>query len=316
MGDGIYLVDADYVRPRLAAIYIVEHQGRVAIIETGTNRSLPRVLDALDRLGLSVEDVDYVAPTHVHLDHAGGAGAMIDRFPNAKLVIHPRGRRHMIDPARLWLATIDVYGMDEATRLYGEITPVPADRVVEAADGLEISLSGRTLRFLDTPGHARHHCCIVDIATRGIFTGDLFGMSYPELDVEGRPSVMITTTPTQFDPVAMKASLDRLLALRPPALYLTHFSKVTDVDRLGAMLFGQLEAHVRVALEHSDLGGNERVTRITADLACYFQDERDRLGWRISDREFEQIVMPDVRLNAKGLDAWIEQEQVAKGVLK
>jgi hydroxyacylglutathione hydrolase len=306
LGDGIHLIDAMYIRPGLAAMYLVVNRGRAAFVETGTSRSIPQALSALRVLGMSVEDVDFVIPTHVHLDHAGGAGTMMAAFPNARLVVHPRGRPHMIDPSRLWAATVDVYGEALARQLYGEIVPVPAERIIDAADGLQLDLNGRPLGFLDTPGHARHHCCVVDKKSKGIFTGDMFGLSYRELEVGGRPSALITTTPTQFDPEAMRASLDRLLSLAPDAMYLTHFSRVTDVGRLGAMLHRQLHEHVRIADRHVAKQGAERLSAITRDLETYFQAERARLHWTISDAEFDRIVMPDVRLNAMGLASWLE----------
>jgi hydroxyacylglutathione hydrolase len=307
LGGGIYLIDAMYIRSGLVAIYLVVQDGRAAFIETGTTRSMPFVMAALEELGLAPEAVDYVIPTHVHLDHAGGAGAMVAGFPNARLVVHPRGARHMVDPARLWEGTVGVYGEAEARHLYGDIVPVAEDRIIEATDGLELDLAGRRFTCLDTPGHARHHCCIVDHHTNGIFTGDMFGLSYRELDIDGRPSALITTTPTQFDPDAMHASLARLLALEPDSVYLTHFSKVGDVDRLGDMLYRQLDEHVRIAERYAAHPAEERLTAITNELATYFRAEGRRLGWPVSPSEFDRIVMPDVRLNAKGLVAWLEQ---------
>jgi glyoxylase-like metal-dependent hydrolase (beta-lactamase superfamily II) len=312
LGDGVYLIDAMYIRPGLVAIYMIVHNGRVTFIETGTTQSLSRVLAGLQELGLTTNAVDYVIPTHVHLDHAGGAGAMMAAFPKARLIVHPRGARHMIDPARLWAGTIEVYGETTARRLYGDVVPVPAERIIEARDGMQIDLGGRLLTLLDTPGHAKHHCCVVDQQTRGIFSGDMFGLSYPELDVDGRPSILITTTPTQFDPIAMRTSLDGLFALQPRVIYLTHFSRVNDLERLGRMLYQQLDEHVRIARKNADLFEGDRLAAITRDLESFFRAEGERLGWRISAEQFERIVMPDVRLNAKGLIAWIEHQESSK----
>jgi hydroxyacylglutathione hydrolase len=269
---------------------------------------MPFVMAALETLGLTPDSVDYVVPTHVHLDHAGGAGAMVAAFPHARLVVHSRGARHMVDPGRLWEGTVGVYGEAAARNLYGEIIPVAEDRIIEATDGMELDLGGRRFTFLDTPGHARHHCCIVDHHTNGIFTGDMFGLSYRELDVDGRPSALITTTPTQFDPDAMHASLARLLALEPDSVYLTHFSKVDDVGRLGEMLCRQLDEHVRIAKRYAAHPADEQRTAITIELEAYFRAEGRRFGWPISDDDFDRMVMPDVRLNAKGLVAWLDQQ--------
>ena len=171
-GNGIVAFDAGYVRPILAAIHLVVENGRVAFIDTGSNDALPNAQAALQRLGLDVTAVDYVILTHIHLDHAGGAGSMMAAFPNARLVVHPRGARHMAEPARLVAGVTQVYGEEYVRRVYGEIVPTPAERIVEAHDGHVVELAGRELLCLDTPGHARHHICIVDRKTGGIFSGD------------------------------------------------------------------------------------------------------------------------------------------------
>src|SRR5690606_20245617 len=143
------------------------------------------VMEALQARGLAAEDVAYVCVTHVHLDHAGGAGALMHRLPCARLVVHPRGARHMADPSRLVASARAVYGEVEFARIYGDIRAVDAARIVEAPDGLVLELNSRPLRFLDTPGHARHHYCIFDEVSRSFFTGDTFGLSYREFDVDG-----------------------------------------------------------------------------------------------------------------------------------
>ena len=309
-GDGIYAIDAHYVRPQLAAIHLIVEAGRAAFFDTGTNASLPHVLAVLARLNLAAEAVDYVIPSHVHLDHAGGAGAMMQAFPNARLVVHPRGARHMIDPTKLMAGTVAVYGEATTRRLYGELVPVPAERVVEATDGLVVDLAGRLLTVLDTPGHAKHHICLHDARTASVFTGDMFGLSYRELDVDGRPSVVPTTTPVQFDPPAMRASIERLLALAPQAMYLTHYSRVGDVPRLGADLLRLLDAHVvcarRVAAENAQGGAADRHARLVAALRALMLDERARQGWRIDDAALFSLLEVDIELNAQGLEVWLD----------
>ena len=163
------------------------------------------------------------------LDHAGGAGAMMRAFPNVRLVVHPRGARHMIDPSRLMQGTIGVYGAEATRRLYGEVLPVDAKRVTEAPHGMRILLAGRELLCLDTPGHARHHIAIVDRRSGHIFSGDTFGISYRQTDTDGRQFIFLTATPVQFDPEPMHASIDLLASYRPEAVYLTHFSQIRDV---------------------------------------------------------------------------------------
>ena len=222
-GEGIYAIDSRYVRPGLAAIYVLVQQGRVALIETGCNSAVSRVVKALNEIGIARDAVDFVIPTHVHLDHAGGAGAMMREFPNARLVVHPRGARHMADPSKLIAGTIGVYGAEATQRLYGEILPIDLGRIIEANDGLVLSLAGRQLLCLDVPGHARHHIAIVDEKSGQIFTGDTFGVTYAELNGPQQQFVFPTTTPVQFEPEALHASMDRLMSYRPAAVYPTHF---------------------------------------------------------------------------------------------
>ncbi|MBX3680109.1 MBL fold metallo-hydrolase [Cognatazoarcus halotolerans] len=303
--DGIHALDSGYGRPLLDAIHLVEHSGRVAVIDTGTNDSVPRVMEALAYLGLSVSAVDFVMLTHIHLDHAGGAGALMRACPEARLVVHPRGARHMADPSKLWAGSVAVYGEETARRLYGEIIPVAQERIIEAVDGCVIEMGGRRFEFLDTPGHARHHVCIFDHGARAFFTGDTFGLSYRELDVDGRPSVFPTTTPVQFDPQAMHASIDRLVAYQPTAMYLTHYSRVTEVPRLAADLHRLIDAHVAIA-EAAVGEGVDRHRRIRAGLEALVDDECLRQGWPLDGAALRTLLEMDIELNAQGLGVWLD----------
>ena len=307
---GIYAFDSGYIRPQLTAIHLIVEHGRVAVVDTASNACLPRALDALRMLDLSPASVDYVFLTHVHLDHAGGAGAMMQAFPEARLVVHPRGAPHMADPARLFAAVQAVYGADEAHRLYGDLLPVPADRILAAGDGYSFDLAGRPLTCLETPGHARHHLCLHDPRGACLFTGDIFGLSFRELDVDGRPSVIPTTSPTQFEPAVMHASVDRILACQPRALYLTHFSQVTDIARLGDDLHRLIDAHIAVAERERD-AGPERSARILAGLWALMDAEAARQGWRLDADQWREVLRMDVELNAQGLDYWLNQHSPA-----
>ena len=307
---GIHAFDAGYIRPRLVAIHLIVENGRVAVVDTASNACVPRALKALQALGLAPASVDYVFLTHVHLDHAGGAGAMMQAFPEARLVVHPRGARHMADPSKLFAAVQAVYGAAEAHRLYGDLLPVAEDRILVAGDGYSFDLAGRTLVCLDTPGHARHHLCLLDTRGGCLFTGDIFGLSFRELDVDGRPSVIPTTTPTQFDPGAMHASVDRVLACRAEALYLTHFSRVTDIPRPGDDLHRLIDAHLAVA-ERERNAGPERGARILDGLWALMDAEAARQGWRLNADQRRAVLRMDIELNAQGLDYWLEQNPPA-----
>jgi hydroxyacylglutathione hydrolase len=303
---GISAIDSGYVRPQLDAIHIVVEEGRVAVVDSGTNDSVPLVLAALADKGLGADAIDFVMLTHVHLDHAGGAGLLMTKAPNAKLVVHPRGARHMIDPSKLMAATRDVYGVEAATRMYGEIVPVPKARVIEATDGSTVDLAGRTFTFHDTPGHAKHHNCIHDGATGHLFTGDMFGLSYRELDRDGRQFVFPATTPTQFDPEAFHRSIERMTALRPDALYLTHYGQVVDVPRIASDLLRLVDAHAEVARRCAAIADpRERVAALQAGIRTIAEDEGRRQHWGVAGPAIDDILGMDIQLNADGLESWI-----------
>ena len=304
-GHGISAIDSGFGRPLLDAIHLIVEGDRAALVDTGTNASLPLVLATLADQGLAPEQVDYVILTHVHLDHAGGAGALMRALPNARLTVHPRGARHMADPARLVAGTVAVYGEAEARRMYGEILPVPVVRILETPDGARLRLGGRELVVLDTPGHARHHVCIRDGRSGHVFAGDIFGLSYRELDLDGRQFVFPSTTPVQFDPAAMHVSIDRLLALRPEAIYVTHYGRLRDVPRLGADLHRLVDAHVDAALRHRDAGAG-RHAGIRSALAEILLAEARRQGWRMASKALLELMAVDLDLNAQGLGAWLD----------
>jgi len=298
---GIHAVDSGYVRPGLAAVHLIVEGGRAAVVDTAHNGSLPRFLAALAELGLAPEAVDYVFLTHVHLDHAGGAGAYMAALPNAKLVVHPRGARHMIDPTQLFASASEVYGANNARRLYGDPVPVPRERVVESADGQVFELAGRPLQCLHTPGHAKHHQCIWDERARACFSGDAFGAAYRELTTADGPFLIPATTPTQFDPDAMKASIRRLLDLKPEGIYLTHFSRVDDVDRLGVELVQRIDALVALA-EAAPGEGEARKNAIRAAIEREFlKDAEAEIRQRLPE-----VLRVDLELNAQGLAWWLE----------
>ena len=296
----------------MAAIHLLVENGRAALIDTGTNRSLDAVSAALGALSLTSDSVDYVCLTHVHLDHAGGAGAMMRAFPHARLVVHPRGARHMIDPSRLVDGATAVYGAVEMERLYGEIFPVDMARVVEAPDGTVIEFGGRLLRALDAPGHARHHLCFHDEKTGHIFTGDAFGLSYPEFDVGGLQFVFPATTPVQFDPEAMHASIDRLMTLAPEVVYLTHFGKVGNPLGAARELHRLIDAYVEIATRHRDAGA-ERHMRIRNDLFRLMLGEVSAMGGGLPADQVRELVGGDIEINAQGLGVWLDSASLRSG---
>ena len=303
---GIHTIDTGFVRPQFDAAYLIVENGRGAFIDCGTNHSVPRMLGALGKAGLAPADVDWLILTHVHLDHAGGAGELIANLPNAKLVVHPRGARHMIDPSQLWAGASAVYGEAAMEQTYGRLRPIPADRVIEAPDGHMVDLAGRALRCIDTPGHARHHLTVYDARANVCFTGDVFGLSYREFDTAKGPFILPTTSPVQFDPQALHASIDRLLALQPAAMYLTHFNRVEDVRKLGADLHVQIDA--MVVLARAAHGKPDRHAALMEALTELYSSRAEAHGWTQGRDPLRQVLAMDIELNAQGLEVWLDRE--------
>jgi glyoxylase-like metal-dependent hydrolase (beta-lactamase superfamily II) len=301
--DGISAVDTEYVHPGHAAAHIVQQGGRAAFVDVGTNDSVPYLLAALAALGIARESVDYVLLTHVHLDHAGGAGRLMRELPNATAVLHPRGAPHLIDPAKLIAGSRAVYGDERFRKLYGEIVPIARERVRVTQDGDRLTLAAREFEILHTPGHALHHQVFVDLAHAGIFTGDTFGLSYRELDSPRGAFIIPTTTPTQFDPQQLIASVDRLLSYSPQAMYLMHFSRVTDVPRLGASLKEQIRELTRIA--ESCATAPDPAAAIRAAMADLWRDLAARHGCPLPPERVLALLEGDLELNTQGLIAWL-----------
>jgi glyoxylase-like metal-dependent hydrolase (beta-lactamase superfamily II) len=303
---GITAVDAEYLYPGHAAAHIIEDHGRAAFVDVGTNFSVPYLLAALEQLNIPRAAVDYLLLTHVHLDHAGGAGALLRELPHARALVHPRGAPHMLDPARLIAGSKVVYGEERFARLYGELVPIPPVRLTVVADGERVRLGERTLQLLHTPGHALHHYVVVDAAHASIFAGDTFGISYRALDSAQGAFIFPTTPPTQFDPQQAIASIDRMLKFEPESMYLMHFSRVTDVPRLAQELKRQVAEYARIARAHAADADPAAGIR-TAMLALWVSAAR-RHGLTHTEAELEKILAGDLELNTQGLVVWLQRE--------
>lgn len=306
---GIFAIDCEYVRPGLAASHLIVEAGRAAFVDVGTTLSVPYLLAALDELGVAREAVDFVFLTHVHLDHAGGAGALMKALPNARAVLHPRGAPHLIDPEKLIAASKVVYGEEAFTRLYADIVPIPAERVIVTQDAQRLALAGRPFEFIHTPGHALHHQCIVDVNHSGIFSGDTFGISYRELDSPQGAFIIPTTTPTQFDPDQLLASIDRQLSYRPESIYLMHYSRVTDIARLGESLKQQVRELADLARRNAN--APDPKAAIVREMRDSWRQRARRHGTPLSEAEVDELLATDLELNAQGLVVWIERQKRA-----
>ncbi|KRG69567.1 MBL fold metallo-hydrolase [Pseudoxanthomonas dokdonensis] len=307
MNHGIHIVDTAFQRDHFDAAYLIVENGRAAFIDCGTNHSQSNLLRALADAGCTPADVDWLILTHVHLDHAGGAGSLMRALPNARLLAHPRAAPHMIDPGKLIAGATAVYGEQEMQRSYGAIVPVEAQRVVVANDGDVVELAGRSLLCIDTPGHASHHQCIWDLRSRSWFTGDTFGLSYREMDGPQGAYILPTTTPVQFDPDALKASISRLLAREPEAMYLTHYGRVEQPSRLARDLFEQIDAMVALALQY-EAHDNRHPRLVQALTDLYVRRARER-QCPLDDNGIRALLAMDIELNAQGLEVWLQRRK-------
>jgi glyoxylase-like metal-dependent hydrolase (beta-lactamase superfamily II) len=300
---GITAVDAEYLYPGHAAAHLIVDGGRAAFVDVGTNSSVPYLLAGLEALGIARTAVDYLLLTHVHLDHAGGAGRLMRELPNARALLHPRGAPHMLDPTKLIAGSQAVYGEERFRRMYGELLPIAPERVRAVADGERIVLGGRTLELIHTPGHAQHHYVVVDAAHASIFSGDTFGISYRALDTEKGAFITPSTVPTQFDPEQHIASIDRMLRFRPESIYLMHFSRVTGIPRLAASLKEQIRELAAIARAHA--ADRDPSAAIRADMLALWRALAKDHGCRLSDSELEHAFDGDLTLNTQGLMAWL-----------
>ena len=300
----IHCLDARFIRDNLAAFYLMREGDEVAIIETGTCHSIANLQQTMAALEIAPSQIKYIIPTHIHLDHAGGAGLMMEMFPQAELIIHPRGARHMIEPQRLVASSIEVYGEEKFIELYGEIKPVDKARVKIADDLDSFSLQQRELLFIDTPGHARHHFCIYDPRSNGIFSGDTFGFAYSLFKTVKR-GLIPTTSPVQFDPVALATSIDRLLSYQPERMYLTHYGELTNPLSHGDSLKRWVEQFVEVCERISP--DNDSEQKLEQELMHLVKTELNR---EIPDSQIEQLITFDIRLCAQGLLHWWNSSRV------
>jgi hydroxyacylglutathione hydrolase len=304
--EGIFAIDSGYIRKEFASIHLIVEKNKVAIVDTGTNFSLANVLEALKTLNLNRLCVEWIFLTHIHLDHAGGAGKLMSIFANARLAVHRKGAKHMVNPKKLWDAVIQVYGLKTALEQYGEIVPIPKNRIVEVEEGDILYLEKRAFEFWDAPGHANHHVFIRDTKSKSIFTGDTFGISYKELDTANGAFAFISSTPSQFDPVAAQNSIQRIMKSDANMVFLTHYSQLTNIQYAGNSLLQLVDDYVKIAEVNAD---NENLNvNIVNSLKELLLQRAHSHGVVMSNEYLIDILDFDIKLNASGLITWLERK--------
>lgn len=226
--DRVYLIDGyDLgVKERTGTYVLAEDE--LTLIDTGASPSVPYIKEGLRELGYTLDQVKYIIVTHVHLDHAGGAGLLLQDCPNAKVVVHPKGARHLADPSRLIAGARMVYG-EQFDPLFDPIVPIPEQQIIEKTEGGQLEISQTcTLEFWDTPGHAKHHFGIYDPVSNGMFGGDTVGIRYQQLIPDGVHLYLPSTSPNQFDSAAMQLAIDRFQAANFDAIFYGHFGMTTE----------------------------------------------------------------------------------------
>ncbi|HLR61025.1 MAG TPA: MBL fold metallo-hydrolase [Lentibacillus sp.] len=249
LDEHIHLIDGfDLGVSERTGTYVID-QNDLTLIETGPSPSVKYIKKGLDDLGFSLEDVKYIIVTHVHLDHAGGAGLLMEECPNATVVVHPKGARHLVNPKKLAAGARGVYG-DSFSELFDPIVPVQEERLIIKDEGETLKIGDHcTLEFLDTPGHARHHFSIYDPISNGLFTGDTVGVRYQQLIDEGIDFFLPSTSPNHFDPNAMQASINRIRKMNLDKIYYGHYGMTEDVNEALDQVSQWLDIFVEIGEE-------------------------------------------------------------------
>lgn len=298
----IFTIDCHYVYPEIAAAFLLEVQGEAAFIENNTSQALPHLLSALEKAELKPEQVKYLIITHVHLDHAGGTGALLRHCPGAKVVAHPKAARHIIEPGRLIESAKKVYGEELFHKLYGEIIPVPQEKVLIPGDKEKLLLADHELYFFYTRGHANHHFVVYDAEEKIVFTGDSFGIAYPALQKGSYPFIYPSTTPTDFDPEEAHKSYDLIASLGAKKAMLTHFGEFTDIE------FAQKELHrllseveeIYNSILEKDLSYEEAVAFAEEKWQNLFSKELEKRKIHPTQEEWDKLKI-DLGINAQGV---------------
>jgi len=302
---GITCIDTEHMRKDFVAAYLIEDEGRAAFVDTGCYLSVPALLATLDEKNIKRENVDYILLTHIHLDHAGGAGELIKHLPNAKVYVHEYGANHLIDPSKLRAGVIDVYGELFFKQFLGDLIPTPEDKVIIAKDGDVITLGSRSLKFVDTPGHARHHVCIWDEKSQGIFSGDTLGVSYREFDTDQGELIFPPTTPVQFDPDAWKNTIELLMRLKPKYAYLTHFNRIEFTTKSANMLIEHIDGFVNIAESLKDQSNRHKA--IKEGLLNYLLKIATKHGVTLDETQQVKLFKGDLEICAQGLGVWLDR---------
>jgi glyoxylase-like metal-dependent hydrolase (beta-lactamase superfamily II) len=285
----VITIDCHYLKPRFAAAFLLIEKGRALFIENNTSHALPHLLESLDSHHISRENVDYLIVTHAHLDHAGGTSALLKQCPNAKVLAHPKAAKTLANPNRLIQSARKVYGHELFTKLYGDIDPIPQSKIHAVQDGEILNWGTRALTFFYTLGHASHHVCIYDSKSEGVFTGDAFGLCYPDLQAQGL-FIFPSTSPIDYDPIEAKKSVEKICSFKLKRLFLTHFGEVDQVAGAKEELLKNMDIH------EAQLHWARENLRLGDALNSKIENQLKKIYIRHA-----QFLQLDLELNAQGI---------------
>ena len=283
--DGIYRIEFDDVKTaaslelfRCSTVYFIIADGQTALVETGPAVVVPAALDAIRQLGHDPSQLSYILLTHIHLDHAGGAGTLAQQFPQLQVLVHQRGARHLVEPSRLIEGTRQAFG-EKFEDEYGPILPIPERQVRAVEDGEVIQLGDKELRIIYTPGHAPHHMCIYETKSQGVFSGEALGNS---------PIGSNTVSPVAgFDLDAALESIDKLSKLSPKLVFFSHGGASREAARIMQSIRANTKAYGDIILEAMKVG--EGKEQIAQRLEAY-EIEHIPGQSQIGGRRFDNII--------------------------
>jgi len=306
----IVTVDCHYIRETLAASYLVRGKNENVIIETGHPGAVPHILAEMQTNQIPPDSISLIFVTHVHLDHCGGLGGLLEKCRNASVVCHPRARPHLVDPKRLIKGSMAVYGEPLYNSLYGTIHPIDDEKIKTVEDGEVIKLDNLSFRILHTAGHARHHICIFEETSGTVFTGDTFGVAYPDLQLGTRKFIYPATTPSDFDIPEARKSIQRILDLKAESAWLVHFGNWQDIPDGATQLLYALDEieNIQSRAQTEDMTGESLQKYCYEQLKIFIHGELKSRGIFLSPEQ-SKIFDYDIKMNALGISYAIDKQR-------
>lgn len=308
--ENIYLIDDhDLSMSERTGTYVLAERD-LTIIETSASPSVPYIIQGLKELGYSPKDIKYIIVTHIHLDHSGGAGLLLQECPEATVVVHPKGKRHLADPSRLIAGARVVYG-EKFDTLFDPILPIPENNILVMNDRDTLSISDDlTLTFYDTPGHSNHHFSIHHSRVNGMFTGDTTGISYKSLLRDGVEVYLPSTSPNQFDPHKMQGSIDLYKSLNLDFIFFGHYGMSSNPNEVYKQVSFWIQEFVRIAeyyVEQTETMEKQVESTTNGLLKAIQASLRERQV--PDDHIVYKIIQMDMEVSAMGLVEYVLKQQ-------